>query len=83
MVTFSSVPWTSLNKLHENWFEKYALIWVVFSDCIVNEVEHYLKSDISCDDVLQFLGIIKWHTPHLKSLASIALAIAATSTLSQ
>ncbi len=56
---------------------------VAYADRIVNEVEHYLKSDISCDDVLRFRESLSDTSPQLKSLAPIALAIAATSALNK
>jgi hypothetical protein len=59
------------------YLKKHALISVAYADCIVDEIRHYLKSDIGCDDVLRF-----WEsssdTSHSKSLPRTALKIPAT-----
>jgi hypothetical protein len=70
-------------KLHENLFQKHALISVAYADCIADEVEHNLKSDISCDDVFRFWESLSDTSPTLKSLARTALTAPATSTLSK
>ena len=53
------------------------------ADPIVDEIEKYLKSDVNCNDFLQFWQLSGDEYPHLKSLARLVLAIPATSTPSE
>jgi hypothetical protein len=59
------------------WATADQLICLAYADCIFDEIEHYLKSDISCDDVLRF-----WESSSdislSKSLPRTALKIPAT-----
>jgi hypothetical protein len=78
-----NTPTGSLKKIRENLIQKHAPIPVVSSDPITDEIEDYLKLDVSCDDVLQFWRSSKDTFPHLKRLSQVILAIPATSTPSE
>jgi hypothetical protein len=82
-IEYLNTPVSNLKKLRENLIHKHTPTPVSSADPIVDEVENYLKLDISCDDVLQFWKSSNNTFPHLKRLAEIVLAIPATSTPSE
>ncbi|CAM4956370.1 unnamed protein product [Rotaria socialis] len=76
-------PVHSLKKLRKNLIQKHTPSSLPVVDPIANEIEKYLKLDVSCDDLLEFWRLSGDTFPHLKRLAQIILAIPATSTPSE
>ena len=72
-----------VKKLRENLIQKHTVVSRATVDPSIDEIERYLKLDITCDDVLEFWRVSSDIYPRLASLARVALAVPATSTPSE
>ena len=83
----SSGPWSdsggSVKKIRENLIQKHPSIPKPAVDPIIDEIEHYLKLNVVCDDVLRFWQASADTFPQLAALARIILAVPSTSTPSE
>ena len=82
-IDYSNESVQNVKKIRENLIQKHIPVHVPSAAPIVDEIEKYLKSDVNCNDVLQFWQLSGDEYSHLKSLARIVLAIPATSTPSE
>jgi hypothetical protein len=73
----------NMKKLRGNLIQKHTPLPITSADPIIAEIDSYLKSDVVCDDVLEFWRSSGDKFYHLKRLAQIVLAIPATSTPSE
>ena len=73
----------SVKKIRENLIQKHTTIPKPAVDRISDEIEHYLKLDVVCDDVLRFWQASADTFPQLAALARIVLAVPSTSTPSE